>query len=68
MTDIHRRERKRGGDKARDGEKSVSAREVDSKRKTAGERESQSVLQSAEQTGKSPLPSVTAPPCDQRTK
>lgn len=33
-----------------------------------GERESQSAWQSAEQTSKSPLLSVTTPPCDQRTK
>lgn len=50
-------------------EKSVSAREVDRKRKMEGEGEGESVTpQSAEQTGKSPLLSVTTPPCDQRTK
>lgn len=55
-----------GGDKVR--EKSVSAPEVDRKRKTAGERESKSAQQSAEWTGESPLLSVTTPPCDQWTK
>lgn len=38
------------------------------KDKTAAERQSQSARQSAEQTGESPLLSVTTPPCDQRTK